>query len=395
MPTITIWIVALTLPLNLNVFNIDFLDSIESYLPGSLPYVQVLLGLLIGIVAYWQLPVTRFLQHEINFEELENTRGTLFWPQIGAALIYLSFTNGASFGYLLLLFPLATIFWSLWTLRNSPDLLRWLPSGQADQEMRERVQEKQVNTIQKHSVEREGSAGRMEVRFAIHYHPADSYNAKFINSAFRAYGCLPALEEEATHQLIIVSNRTSKRWLLERNASLSGQIIHILATNINTPDEIKSVLRTQWVDFRSGRTKVLKGLANNLTGKDRSDINYGMQISPTGFDNVNGFPRMMRLVLGAIVLVSMLVFVAILSSIELTADWMVFLFIIPYVIFLFFYIDALTMRKVSLPAVFHKILKQRVAWFASPAPPALDPIGNKDRKYLVDPKFLMLVDSIG
>ena len=391
MPTITVWIA--TLMFGPSFIMIDQLDFIETYLPGVLPFVPYLVGFFLGFVlAYGNLPVVRFLRHETSFEELEDTRNMLFGAQILASLASLAFTKATPFGYLILIFPLATAYWFARTLRHSPDLLRWLPSGQVDQEVREGIQGKLVASTPKQSPGQERSAGRT-VLYALHHHPADKHNARFIDSAFQAYGCRPAPEDEASHQLIIVSNRTSKHWLLERNASLPGQIIHILATNIHTPDEIKPVLRTQWVDFRSGRTKVLRGLANYLTGKDRSDISYGMQISPTGFDNNYGFPRMMRLVLGAILVVSILAFIPI-AVFFVKADWTFFLIFVPYIILVFYYVDALTMRKAALPALFHKILKQRVAWFASPAAPAADPIGNTDRKYLVERKFLMFVDIL-
>ena len=49
---------------------------------------------------------------------------------------------------------------------------------------------------------------------------------------------------------------------------------------------------------------------------------------------------------------------------------------------LVFYVDALVMRKATLPLLVHKILGNRAAWFASPAPAAPDAIGNADRKYV-------------
>ncbi|MGZ9166866.1 MAG: hypothetical protein ACXW4U_16970 [Anaerolineales bacterium] len=45
------------------------------------------------------------------------------------------------------------------------------------------------------------------------------------------------------------------------------------------------------------------------------------------------------------------------------------------------YVDALVLRKTSLPRLVQKWLGHRAAWFASPAPTAPDSIGNADRKY--------------
>ena len=63
------------------------------------------------------------------------------------------------------------------------------------------------------------------------------------------------------------------------------------------------MLGTQWVDFRTGRVKTLQALAAHLTNKANADVRYGMQISPTGFNTANGFPRRVIFVLGSCYLI--------------------------------------------------------------------------------------------
>jgi hypothetical protein len=177
-----------------------------------------------------------------------------------------------------------------------------------------------------------------------------------------------------------VSNRTSKGWLLELDKTLPGQVIHILATNINTPPELQPVLQTQWLDFRTGRVKTLQALAAHLTNKNSADIRYGMQIAPTGFDTVNGFPRRVGFILGFLFLIFLIPFI-VMGILEMEERLVIGLALVPGIA-LVLYVDALVMRKTSLPALVHQILGHRVAWFASPAPAAPDPIGNTDRKYV-------------
>jgi hypothetical protein len=64
------------------------------------------------------------------------------------------------------------------------------------------------------------------------------------------------------------------------------------------------------------------------------------------------------------------------------ADWLVLVLIAIPGIPLLLYVDALALRKVSLPSQVHKWLGHHVAWFASRAPAAPDAIGNTDVKYV-------------
>jgi hypothetical protein len=270
-------------------------------------------------------------------------------------------------------------YWSFWVLPRSPDILRWLPSGQADQDVRESVQRQLSGDIPGPKTQEAIRLAPGVVKFATHYHPADANNARFIESVLRSGGCRSSTEPEANTHIIIVSNRTSKQWLLSLDQNLSGQIIHILATNINTPPDLQPVLQSQWVDFRMGRVKTLQALASHLRDKDRADVSYGLQISPTGFDNENGFPRHLVYVLGSFYLPVFLMAVA-LVPFEIN-ERLVFGLLAMVVIPLGLYVDALVMRKASLPRLVQKWLGHRAAWFASPAPAAPDPIGNEDRKY--------------
>lgn len=394
MPTITVWITMFTLPLEGTQVDINLPAILEKYRSHIIPFIVYLLGFLYGInLAQVQIPRREFLRHEISYEELKKVRWKLLKIQLGASILCLLFTvlgsNGLPvnrFGYLILIFPLVTVYWSFWTLGHSPDILRWLPSGEADQDVRESIQGELVTGLQEQSSDE--TITPELVTYAIHHHPADSHIAEFVGSALQSGGCQPAPDGRANIHLIIVSNRTSKEWLIERNAVLSGQIIHILATNINTPPEIQPVLQTQWVDFRTGREKTLQALTAHLTRNDATDIIYGMQISPTGFDNKYAFPRSISILFAVFIVIDLLAFWGITRFLNLP-DWAIMPLSVPLIL----YLDALIMRKTSLPALFHKTLRDRVAWFAGPAPRAQDAIGNMDRKYVGDLAFSLLRSS--
>ena len=390
MPAVTAWIATFGLSLTSAPISVDI--GTDKYLPGSDPYV---LGIVYGLIlVLLQFPIRAFLDHTINHEGLEKLRGKLLATQFSAAfLCYLLTvrypeTEAHPIGFLIFIFPLVTIYWSFWTLKRSPDLLRWLPSGEADQEVREQIQGELLPAAKQPDSE-VGQNGRKPFSFALHYHPADRAVAGFVEAILQFRDCNSTTKEEASVQFIIVSNRTSKQWLAERNAALHSKIINILATNINTPPELQPVLQTQWVDFRNGRKKVIQLLADQLSHDDGANIDYGMQISPTGFDNGYGFPIQVRFLFGAFVLLFILALVPLFSALNLE-NWVFFPVAFPFVL----YLDALIMRRISLPSIFQKFLKYNVAWFASPAPKAADAIGNNDRKYITDRNFLMLVDSI-
>jgi hypothetical protein len=398
MPAITAWVATLSLALTTVPVSVDLLpESIEQTFPALVPYSGYLLGFVAGLIlAFTQYPVRDFLQHSINHEELSKLRRKLFMPQLVACALCLVFTVGNPrmawaplLGYSILVFPLVTAYWSFWTLKRSPDLLRWMPSGEADQEVRETVQREVVANLEK-QIKPEVRFERLAApTYAVHAHPADRHIAALADSILKSRGCTPLREEQAAVQLMIVSNRTSKQWLLERNASLPGPKIHVLATNINTPPEIQPLLQTQWIDFRNEREKVLQSFATQLTDPNKLNVSYAMEISPTGFDNSYAFPRSIRILLGASLLLFIVILVPVFDFWKLP-DWA----FIPVGLPLLLYIDGLIMRRYSLPAVFYKLLGKHVAWFAEPAPHAADAIGNTDRNYITDKDFLLLVDVL-
>ena len=391
LPTLTVWTAALTLPSNIIDFNIN-LDFITRLMPG-LAVQEILFylaGLLAGLyLALQYFPIRAFWKHDTGYEELEKARWNVLAIQAIPAIIVLVvltlYPEGRPVnpvGYLVIPSLLISAYWAFWVLPRSPDILRWLPSGQADQEVRESLQPELSPEIARSKAQENTSPAPDAAKFVIHHHPADAYNARFIESVLRSEGCRPSRDHEARTHLVVVSNRTSKQWLLDLDDTLPGQLIHILTTNINTPPELQPVLQTQWVDFRLGRVKTLQALAAHLTGRDRADIGYGLQISPTGFDTEDGFPRHIGYILGSFYLPAfILVPVLAMLPFQIT-DALVFALCALFGLPLVLYVDALVMRRAALPRLVQERLGHRAAWFASSAPATPDSIGNADRKYL-------------
>lgn len=393
LPTLAVWIATVALSPSFVDFNIN-LDSLTNAVPGL--SVQAILfygaGLLAGLyLALVYFPIRAFWQHHTPYEELEKMRWKVlsFQTTMAVAVLVASAVGSSPeggavspIGYLVFAGLLVSAYWSFWVLPRSPDILRWLPSGQADQEVREAVQMEFRTDPAGPKAQEDARPAAKALTLAIHHHPADAHNARFIESVLKSEGCRSAPAHEANTHLVIVSNRTSKQWLLDLEQALSGQVIHILTTNINTPPEIQPVLQTQWVDFRSGRVKTLRALAAQLMDKERADIGYGLQIAPTGFDTESGFPRHIGYILGFFYLIIFPLALGLAIVMPELREGVAFaIFLIPAAA-LVLYVDALVMRRTSLPPVVQKWLGHRAAWFASRAPAAPDSLGNADRKYI-------------
>ena len=400
-PTITVWLLTLLLPLasiSPESVSIELPELIQNLLPEGILIraLAYLVGFLVGLgLAQTSFPVKDLLQHALSFEELKRIRSGLLKFWFGALVIFLGviyFGPGLSgplfysIGAWVSVFFLLTIYWSFWMLPKSADILRWLPAGEADQDLRESVQAAAI-VNGREQASRNGGGARRTFSYALHYHPADARIAQTIDSILKQAGCDSLEAGKADVQFILVSNRTSKKWLLEQNASLPGRVINILTTNIHTPQEIHTVLQTQWVDYRNGREKIVQALASEIGDVSDSDESYALQVSPTSFNNSYGFPRSVRIFFGALILL-LAVFLMILEQLLQLPEWAFFPLSLPIIL----YMDALIMRRWPLPGFLQRIFGRRLAWFAAPAEKSSDPIGNSDRSFVTDRKFLLLVD---
>lgn len=205
--------------------------------------------------------------------------------------------------------------------------------------------------------------------YSIHHHAADLPLAKYVDSVIRSEKFQPVSQDKANIHLIIVTNRTSKRWLVEQNNSLSGRIVHILCTNIDVSSELlQPTFKTQWVDFRTGRDSILLMLRDQLTSMANANITYGLQVSPIAFDRF----VIPRVVIAIGTCVALAAYLLITLSFYTQGSWIILLLGIVLVV----YFTLLLLRKTSLPSFIYTMLRNRVAWFAASAESAEDAIGN-------------------
>jgi len=371
-------------PINIGPFSfpapVGFVYAIP-YLISLIPFYNAINS---------ESPIRKFWNHDMRQKELMQARWVMVARQFGACFFFILFTlypNGelntsaSSIIYLIFLVPLSSLIWALWVPGRSADILRWQAAGTAEQDVREKITNKMVTDLKKQSTQEKIQSEVHLISYALYHNPADAHLATYIIEIFQSAGCQLVSSEQAETHLIIVTNRTSKQWLLDLNTNLSGNIIHILATNINASPELEPIMQTQWVDFRKGRQKTLLALADHLSGNDFGNVAYALQVTPIGFDDSTSFPHSVSLVLGFILLVGGIPLYLILQNLLhinvesfFHGGWVMILLLIPYAI----YLSKLIMRRASLPSLFHKVLGYRVAWFASPAQPAKDAIGNQD-----------------
>jgi len=337
-----------------------------------------LIGVSISILLLIFFPIYQFWSHNIPQKRLLDLRGRLLVVQLAASLWCTYFAiSSVRTGqpvnpiiFLIYIFPLVSAYWAFRIPRHSADILRWFHSGDVDQNVRGKIEGSLVREIEKHSSGGKISSKQVVVTYAIHHHAADLPLAEYVGSAIRSETFRPAGQGVAQIHLIIVTNRTSRRWLLECNDTLSGKIVYILSTNINMPAELESTFKTQWVDFRTESKNILQTLRDQLTRQSGANVTYGLEVSPTAFDRFV-IPRPV-LILGGIIAFVGLRLINFGWNFFTQGGWMIVLFGIALIVFY----TMLLLRKTPLPAFFHKIMGNRAAWFAAPAESAEDAIGN-------------------
>lgn len=376
LPALSVWFAAAIYPVEWSVYALGLA-------------VGVFLLIRHGIAGF------RFWAHRIRFEEIKGERWNLLLTQAATSILcwLLLFLSPEAnpfirlMSVLILLLPLVTVYWGFRLLERSADILRWFPSGDADQDLREALHSKLIGSQQGTSADGLPITAT-GVAFALHCHPADRALGERVKSVFQKEGCQPVDENRANTHLIILTNRTSKQWLLERNNTLSGRAIYILATNIDTSPELQPILQKQVVDFRMGRVKTIQAMAARLANESGEQASYGMQVSPKGFSNFYSLPLAVWVVWWAFALSASIL---ILWGLREMSQGGLILAVLGIAVWLCF--DLLMVRKLSLPEFFHKLTGNRLAWFASPAPVVKDPVGmdKKSRMRLMRWAFLPLV----
>jgi len=137
-------------------------------------------------------------------------------------------------------------------MSNSPDILRWMPTGDASQNMRVRLNSKQRARIV--------AVPPMPKIFKLHYHPADSRIAAHINNVLVKHGFRMARgDEEVGQHVAVVSNFTA-----QAEATNLPDAINVVASGISIPGDIRQLNAIQWVDYRTRSQQQLHALGEYL-----------------------------------------------------------------------------------------------------------------------------------
>ena len=294
-----------------------------------------------------------------------------------------------SISYLFALCPLLTFYW-YWRWNFSGDILRWFPSGLASQGLRRRVNQKLLTAMHGH-LESEGLQFAGSTTYLIHHHPADQPFAASLEKALLQTGHRPELQQDANKHVVIVSNRTSLRWLETLEAGRTGQAIYVLATSITLSPRLHPLLNKQWVDLRSWRKEAVTAFAKSLLNIELLQRMYSLQASPENFEEFRA-PVMIDIFDGTMILIAG---AALAKSIQLAPLPVA---VLPAILALGLLVgtEFLVMRRAALPSILAPLLRNEWSWFAMSAPfnaDSLDMGPIKKRRTLR--YFVFLISSFG
>ncbi|MBZ0284713.1 MAG: toll/interleukin-1 receptor domain-containing protein [Anaerolineae bacterium] len=137
-------------------------------------------------------------------------------------------------------------------MSNSPDILRWMPTGDASQNIRVRLNSKQRPRII--------SLPPTPKVFKLHYHTADSRIAAQITNMLVKHGFrMVRGDEEVGQHIAVVSNFTA-----QLEAANLPNAINVVASGISIPGDIRQLNAIQWVDYRTRSRQQLHALGEYL-----------------------------------------------------------------------------------------------------------------------------------
>lgn len=137
-------------------------------------------------------------------------------------------------------------------ISNSPDILRWMPTGDASQDLRF-----WLNRGQRARIIEVPPSPKV---FRLHYHVADSRIASQIKHVLEKHGFrLAGEDEDVGLHIAVVSNFTA-----QSEASQLPNAINIVASGINIPGNIHQLNAIQWVDYRTRSQQQLHALGEFL-----------------------------------------------------------------------------------------------------------------------------------
>jgi hypothetical protein len=189
-------------------------------------------------------------------------------------------------GWLFLMLPLLllsgmTFYVYVFTLRRSPEVLRWFGSGQADQKHRRRIHQPLVESANLALVLDRISA-IAPIKYALHNDSADKPLARRIKRAFTRVGhTLVKDPVQASHHVAIITSRSSQAWVQNITATYRHKLVFVIGSTIDFKKSLSETGQYQWIDFRSGDKKVIEIMARSIENPENWKRESALEATPT------------------------------------------------------------------------------------------------------------------
>jgi hypothetical protein len=190
---------------------------------------------------------------------------------------FLSRMAGAPF--LEWILPLLLAGWALgwlaaYRMGRSEDMLRWLLPGEAPDSLRDRFAHTGVSLMR---------AGRRQgdFNFTLEYAPGDSRVAAHILRATPERAFVPGQARGAAdYHILVLSNCLPEATLRRALAPAHGQLVCVVASNVNLPVDADVVHRYQWVDYRKRTNGTLHAMVSTLQSQASGGAPQGSHFVP-------------------------------------------------------------------------------------------------------------------
>ncbi len=139
-----------------------------------------------------------------------------------------------------------------------PDLLRWAPTGQASEALRNRIN-RRARAAQSLTFTDLGK------RFRLYYAPPDAAIAAQARQAMTEACYVETTDEEspADHHIAIFSNCTTEAFAA-RIDRIPGKVVTIFASTVKLPASLTTLSKYQWVDYRTRKPENLRNMVEDL-----------------------------------------------------------------------------------------------------------------------------------
>jgi len=229
--------------------------------------------------------------------------------------------------------------------QRSPDVLRWLPTGEASDALRQFVNETPMPRWPS------ATLPAVEQTYRLHYEPSDQNIATATHDLLERKSILHESSTTADVQIGVLTANTPRQWVENMVSADTDRAVCIAATSLHIPDDVRWMRRYQWVDYRTRSYLALQNLADALLHPSEAVSPFALSVVPESLGklvaptHVLRFANTLRL-LAALGLAGGLF--ALFNASNGVQNPMVLLGL-PIGVILFWLKDALIFRKITVP----------------------------------------------